>query len=101
LAETLGRTTGRPAEGRGAAKITATRHLAAMLAAKVAGYSRLMGGGRGRHARTPQSAAPRARRLENRPASWPRRQHHHQSRHFVGQDGIAAAAELARYGLWW
>jgi hypothetical protein len=45
LAETLGRTTGRPAEGRGAAKITATRHLATILAAKVAGYSRLMGAG--------------------------------------------------------
>ena len=34
-----------------------TRHLAAILAADVGGYLRLMGGGRRRHARTPQSAA--------------------------------------------
>jgi len=53
-----------------------TRRLAAILAADVAGYSRLMGSGRGRHARTPQSAAPRAPRSENRRASGPHRQDH-------------------------
>jgi class 3 adenylate cyclase len=39
--------------------MNASRRLAAILAADVAGYSRLMGADEGRHARTPQSAAPR------------------------------------------
>jgi hypothetical protein len=47
--------------------MTATRRLAAILGADVVGYSRLMGR-RGRHARTPQGAAPRALRSENRRA---------------------------------
>jgi hypothetical protein len=42
------------------AGMSQSRRLAAILAADVAGYSRLMGGGRGRHARTPGGAAPRA-----------------------------------------
>ena len=56
-----------PGDGRG--DMSQTRRLAAILAADVAGYPRRRcgrvraadGGGRGRHVRTPQSAAPRTR----------------------------------------
>jgi len=47
--------------------VTANRRLAAILAAHVAGHSRLMGADE-EHARTPQSTAPRAPRSEDRRA---------------------------------
>jgi class 3 adenylate cyclase len=82
LAETLGRTTGRPAEWRGAAKITATRHLATILAAKVAGYSRLMGAGE--EGALERLKAPRRELVDPKIA-----QHHG---HFVNTTTYAALA---------
>jgi hypothetical protein len=68
------------ARSRAMTTATATRRLAAILAADVVGYSRLIGGGRGRHARTRQNASRRTHRSENPRASRADRQDHRRRR---------------------
>jgi len=96
------------ASGGRRGRMSQTRRLAAILARRCGGLFAADGGGRGGHARTPQSAAPRARRSEDRRAPRPHRQDHRrrgaggvcQRRRCSALRGRGAAGNACRACAW-